>query len=194
MKNRVSSLLPIKLVLKNVASVKKQMGFLFWTSTLSQSVLGWGSPAPVGGPLGRVRAEGSGEGSETRRTPLALPSHITSPVTRMQGETGGMLVTRVSSTWRGPKEWEYSLTHPPPPPRKRAPLGDPERHSGSPGIAGSGSSFLFPCAWCSFFVTSLLSLHPGHPVEWDHEGMLITSPFSPPYIAYSAFYPGRGRL
>ena len=29
MKNRFSFLLPIELVLKNVASVKKQMGFLF---------------------------------------------------------------------------------------------------------------------------------------------------------------------
>lgn len=121
MKNRVSSLLPIKLVLKNVASVKKQMGFLFWTSTLSQSVLGWGSPAPVGGPPGQGQSRGEWGGEGDKKNPLALPSHITSPVTRMQ-ETG-MLVTRVSSTWRGPKEWEYSLTHPPPPPRKRAPPG-----------------------------------------------------------------------
>ena len=69
-------------------------------------MLGWGSPAPVGGSLGRVRAEGSeqqqesGEGSRTRRTLLALPSHVTSPVTRMEGETGGRLVTRVSSTMK----------------------------------------------------------------------------------------------
>lgn len=34
METKFSSLLPIKLVLKNVASIKEQMGFLIWTPEL----------------------------------------------------------------------------------------------------------------------------------------------------------------
>lgn len=46
-----------------------------------QSMLGWGGPAPVGGPLCRVKAEGGGEGSRARKNPVSFAPHITNPVT-----------------------------------------------------------------------------------------------------------------
>lgn len=99
MKSKFSSLLPVKLVLKNVASVKKQMGFLFWTPVggtppccrvcgAGAPLLQWGAPC-AGSKPGRAEQQESGEGSQARKNPISLaPPHHQPSDWRMEEETG----------------------------------------------------------------------------------------------------------
>lgn len=175
-------------MLKNVASLKEQLGFRIWISELdwapsSYSIcrVGWGRLAQGE----EVCVEGQSKQSHVlcgppvltkgrRRNQAGKSFQVTNPGT---GEWGrpGVDVTRASSTF---KETEWMRVLPPPPTTTNTPkqvssgwprwaFGFPFHHWGFLSFPSS----LIPSAHSS--LPFLLPLNPVHTVEWDHDDMIM---------------------
>lgn len=191
METQFSSLLPIKLVLKNVTSIKEQIGFLIpipeshWApSSYRICEAGAASPkVPVGGHFRQSRVLCDPPilgGKRKRQNHAATSSQITSPWMGEWREAWcGCYPSFLHPEGDLTSEVASSLTHYQPLHRNKSAMADPNRHLGS--LQSLGSSFYLSLLLVlTPTLPFLLSLSPLHTGEWDHDDVLITVPFSSP--------------